>query len=176
MEELELFASFSTWLRFAVDRLAAQASGSAVAADELAETEALMDNEKVLEYVEVYLVDGPLEAYLGGIGAEEADAQADWEKVEAGADLVDMLDREIQRREARKAPVMKALPRVEFLVRYLAGKADGIFANIAEAQRRSVRFGPETRLSLGRPIGRMDARVAAIHREVRAGSFISLAG
>jgi anaphase-promoting complex subunit 4 len=160
MEELDLFAAFSVWLRFTIDRLA---SSSGPATDEILEAEAMMENEKVLDYIEIYLVDSPLGVYFDEVAKE--DFERDWKLAENRPNLMETLDKQLQRQEEGKQ-YMKALPQVDSLIQYLTKTADWIFKNIAEAQRRSVRFGPETKIRIGRPIDKVDSRMSAVHREV----------
>jgi anaphase-promoting complex subunit 4 len=159
MDELDLFAAFSTWLRFQIDRLAASSS----AGDELTEKEATMENGKVLAYIQTYLVNRPADIFFDEVAKE--DYTTDWDHADSGSSLLEMLDKQLKRQEDGQ-PYMKALPHVEFLVAYLQSRANGIFKSIADAQRRSVRFGQSTRISLGQPIGKIDARMCAVSREV----------
>ena len=169
MEELDLFAAFSTWLRLTIDVLAGPGGGAAGGdSDELTEKEALLETDKVLAYIQNYLVESPLSVYLDGVATEDRDKA--WAELEDGLHVLETLDRDIIKME-RRVPYLTALPRVEFLVDYVGRKADGILGDIAESQKRSVRFGQETRLAVGGPVHRAAARMCAVPREVSASSI-----
>lgn len=152
MDELEHFTSFSTWLRFQIDRLASSSS----AIEELTEKEATMDHGKVLTYIERYLTESPLKIFFDEI--EKDDYSADWAHIEDGPSLLDVLDKQLTKQENGQ-PSMKALPHVDFLVKYVTTWSNRIFKDIAEAKKRSVRFGKPIKLSVGHPITKMDTRM-----------------
>ncbi|KAM0334150.1 hypothetical protein ACHAQA_001170 [Verticillium albo-atrum] len=160
MEELDLFAAFSAWLRFQIDRLASSNSAS----EELNEKEAGLDNGKVLAYVQRYLVRSPLSVFFDAASPEERDA--DWKFVLGEpALLLDTVDAQLARQEAGQ-PYMKALPQVAFLVAYLEDRANDIFRDIAEAQKRSVRFGQPTKIVMTDKITRMDTIMSSVVKGV----------
>ncbi|POR37186.1 Coatomer subunit delta [Tolypocladium paradoxum] len=150
MDELEHFAAFSAWLRCQIDRFATTSS------EELTEKEATMDNAKVLTYIERYLTHSPLDVFFDDISKE--DYSADWEHCEDGPSLLDVLDRQLRKQEDGQ-PCMRALPHVDFLVNYMNSWSGRIFKDIAEAKKRSVRFGKSVRLSVGRPVSKMDIKM-----------------
>ncbi|KAH8686721.1 anaphase-promoting complex, cyclosome, subunit 4-domain-containing protein [Ilyonectria robusta] len=152
MDELEHFTSFSTWLRFQIDRLASSSS----AIEELTEKEATMDHGKVLTYIERYLTESPLKIFFDEI--EKDDYSADWAHIEDGPSLLDVLDKQLTNQENGQ-PSMKALPHVDFLVKYVTTWSNRIFKDIAEAKKRNVRFGKPIKLSVGNPITKMDTRM-----------------
>jgi anaphase-promoting complex subunit 4 len=158
MEELESFAVFSSWLRLEIDKLAASSIS-----EELLEKEAAMDHAKVLAYIEQYLTTSPLGLYFDDVGKD--DYTNDWKHADDGASLLDLLDKQIKRHESGQ-PHMKALPRVDFLVNYLTSRAGTIFKNIAEAEKRSVRFGQPTRLEIGDHISKYDIHMCANRKVV----------
>lgn len=161
MDELDHFSSFSTWLRFEIDRLA---SSTASMREELDEKEATIDHGKVLTYIETYLVESPLRIFFDAV--DEADWDAGLAKVEEGASsLLDELETQVSRSEAGQ-PHMKALPHVDFLVDYMASCSNRIFKGIAEAKKRSVRFGSPVKLSVGSPISKMDVRMCKMKNNV----------
>jgi len=153
MEELELFTSFSSWLRFEIDRLASPSQ-----AEELPEKEATMDHSKVLTYIQHCLVESPMTIFFDKVG--QADWTKDWQFVEDGPTLLEMLDVQLQKNDARQ-PHMKAFPKVEFLVDYLSMRANTVFKDIAEAEKRSVRFGKPVRLSVGSPVSMLSMCMSA---------------
>lgn len=153
MDELEHFASFSSWLRFQIDRFAS--SGSAT--DELTEKEATMDTARVLTYIERYLTGSPLDAFFDTVGKE--DYEADWTHIEDGPSLLHVLDKQLKKAEAGQ-PAMKALPHVDFLVNYATNWTGRIFKDIADAKKRNVRFGVPMKLRIGGTISKMDVKMA----------------
>lgn len=152
MDELEHFNAFSTWLRFQIDR---QASSSTTA-DELTEKEATMDTSKVLTYIENYLTHSPLDVYFDQVSEE--DWQADFDHIEDGVGILPILDAQLKKQESGQAS-RKALPHVDFLVSYVTTCSSRIFKDIAEATKRSVRFGKAVKLSIGQPIALMDTLI-----------------
>ena len=167
MDELEHFGVFSTWLKLEIDKLA-----SPNLADELTEKEATMDNGKVLTYIQRYLVSSPLALYF------DEDTSEDYARDEAflgdgGGSLLQILDKHLKLQAAGQ-PYMKALPRVDFLVNYLTSRANSVFGDIAEAQKRTVRFGKSTELSIGTEIWRQDIQLCFKGKDV--GSFSTLPG
>ncbi len=122
--------------------------------------EATMDNAKE-EFPGVYtrVPDGqPLPLYLGEVDSE--DYSKDWEHVEDGSSLLEMLDRQLKKWEAGQ-PYMKALPNLVFLINYLTSRADSVFREIVGAEKRNVRFGQPIELPLGEQLWRSDVRMTA---------------
>lgn len=158
MEELELFSTFSSWLRFEIDKLA-----SSSAADEISEKEATMDTAKVLAYIQRYLTASPLALYFDEV--DKDNYHDSWQRAQDAPSLLETLDQQLKRQESGQ-PIMKALPQLDFLVSYLTSKADNLLASIAMTQKRSVRLGRETRLEIGSNISRYDVRMCAQHRPV----------
>lgn len=152
MDELDNFTAFSTWLRFQIDRLATPAS----AGEELTEKEATLDVGKVLAYIERYLTASPMAVFFDEISSD--DYKTDWEHLEDGRSLLDVLDKQLRRREEGHAS-MKALPHVEFLISYATSRSNKIFEGIAGGQKRRVRFGKAMTLSNGQPISHVDMKM-----------------
>ncbi|KAK0621351.1 anaphase-promoting complex, cyclosome, subunit 4-domain-containing protein [Bombardia bombarda] len=165
MDELEHFTSFSTWLRMEIDELA-----SSTMTEELTEKEATLDNAKVLTYIQRYLVNSPLALFLDDVAKE--DYNKDLELAEDGHSLLQLLDRQLQRNDVG-LPYMKALPHLDFLVNYLTGRAGAVFKDIAEAEKRSIRFGQATEISIGQKIWKHDVFVCPRHQKtgVDSGAF-----
>lgn len=152
MDELQHFSAFSAWLRFQIDQLGGPGTGP----DELTDKEAMMDHTKVLTYIERYLTNSPLDIFLNEIAKEDYDS--DLKFIDDGPTLLDVLDKQLKKHEAGQ-PSMKALPHVDFLVNYATTWSNKIFSSIAEAKRRSVRFGKPVKLSIGKPITKMDMKM-----------------
>ncbi|KAJ0316790.1 hypothetical protein COL5a_011413 [Colletotrichum fioriniae] len=157
MDELDLFHAFSTWMRFQIDRFAAPNSAS----EELTEKEATMENSKVLVYVQRYLVESPMAIFLDEVATD--DYSANWERAESGTSMLDELDTQLKRQEEGQA-YLKAFPNVGFLVDYLTARVNGVFKDIAEAQKRSVRFGQPTKIGLGQKIAKIDSTMCSERR------------
>lgn len=119
-----------------------------------------MDNGKVLAYIQRCLTRSPMGPYLEDVSREEYDA--DWAAIDQGAGpvLLDLVDTQLKRCDEGQ-PYMKALPTVGFLVDYLHNRADGLFRDIAEAQKRSVRFGHPTKIVAEEGISQMDSVTAS---------------
>src|SRR5687767_13389696 len=167
MDELDNFTAFSTWLRFQIDRLATPAT----AGEELTEKEATLNVGKVLAYIEGYLTASPMAIFFDEISRD--DYKTDWDHLEDGRSLLDVLDKQLRRREEGQ-PSMKALPHVEFLISYATARSNKIFEGIAEAQKRRVRFGKAMPLSIGRPVLNMDMKLRDASNEVSPGSVHGL--
>ncbi|EHA57965.1 hypothetical protein MCOR27_003712 [Pyricularia oryzae] len=157
MDELELFKIFSTWLRFQIDRMATTSM-----TDELSEREATMDNGKVLQYISKHLTKSPAAACFGG--KDDVNFRKDQERIDDGVPLLELLDTQIRRAEDNLS-YMQAFPRVDFLVLYLKNKAQSVFEDIAEAERRSVRFGTPTSLTIGGPIRKHEMHVCPLYQQ-----------
>ncbi|KXH30890.1 anaphase-promoting complex component Cut20/Apc4 [Colletotrichum simmondsii] len=158
MDELDLFHAFSTWMRFQIDRFAAPNSAS----EELTEKEATMENSKVLVYVQRYLVESPMAIFLDEVATD--DYSADWERAESGTSMLEELDTQLKRQEEGQA-YLKAFPNVGFLIDYLTARVNGVFKDIAEAQKRSVRFGQPTKIGLGQKIAKIDSTMCSERRD-----------
>ncbi|ORY69465.1 anaphase-promoting complex component Cut20/Apc4 [Pseudomassariella vexata] len=151
MEELDLFHCFSTWLRHEIDSLASSSTN-----EELTEKEATMEHGKVLTYIRQYLPASPLRCYLRSVPKE--DSQRDWELAENGSSLLDMLDKQISKQESGQDQ-SAMFSQIDFLGAYLASKANVVFDGIAEAEKRSVRFGKPTKIELKHSISKFDVRM-----------------
>jgi anaphase-promoting complex subunit 4 len=158
MDELEHFNSFSTWLRFQIDRFATSSD-----AEELTEKEATMDMSKILVYIERYLTDGSLSVYFDEMSKD--DYASDWKLVDDGVGLLDLLTMQLKKHESGQKAMM-ALPRVEFLVDYATTSSEKIFEEIAVAKKRSVRFGQSIQLSTGQRIKSFDSRMCQLAEKV----------
>jgi anaphase-promoting complex subunit 4 len=162
MEELDLFSTFSMWLRFEIDRLASSSGG-----EELSEKEAMMDIAKVLAYIQRYLTTSPLAVYFDEV--DKDDYTRDWKHAEDGVSLLDMLEKQLKRRGSGQ-PFMKAMPNLDFLINYLSSRAKAVLNSIAETQRRSVRFAQPIRLEIGTNISKYALRLCAKPSPVRSSS------
>ncbi|KAI6779565.1 anaphase-promoting complex subunit 4 [Emericellopsis cladophorae] len=155
MDELDHFKAFSAWLRFQIDRLALSNSEG----EELTEREATLNTGKALTYIESYLVYSPLQAYLEEVAEQDRDEA--WGYAEQGIPLKDAMRAQIRKLE-RRQEAKKAVPKVQFLVDFGIHWSNTMFAQIAEAKKRSVRFGTPLRMSLGRKVDLYDTRMHAL--------------
>ena len=153
MSELEHFTAFSIWLRLEIDKQA-----SSTVSEELTEKEATMDNAKVLLYIQRYLITSPLAMYFDE--GDKGDYTKDEKLVDDGQSLLQLLDKELQKQESGQ-DYLKTLPHIGFLVNYLANKAGAVFQNIAEAEKRGVRFGEAAKISIGTRIWKEDVFLCA---------------
>ncbi|KAI1743615.1 anaphase-promoting complex, cyclosome, subunit 4-domain-containing protein [Xylaria scruposa] len=155
MEELELFHTFSIWLRHEIDRLASSST-----TEELTEKEASMEHGKILAYIQHYMPASPLRHYLSTVSAE--DTERDRKLADGGSPILELLERQIRKQEAGQADT-GSYPQVEFLCKYLDSQASSVLEGIAEAERRSVRFGQPTKVVLDDNLLRFDIRLSATH-------------
>lgn len=158
MEELELFQSFSIWLRHEIDRLAAPS-----AVEELSEKEATMEHGKVLAYIQQYMAASPLRYHLSNVPGESSDRSR--RQAEGGSSLLELLSKQLNKLDT-KQPDDDAFAQVEFLCGYLDSKASAIFEGIAEAEKRSVRFGQPTAIELDSSIVKFDVIMSAVSNAV----------
>lgn len=137
VDELDLFSSFSAWLRYEIDRLVSDPTQSS-ANEEGAEKEGAIDHSKVLQYLQTTLTLSPLAVYFGT--PLESETVEDWSHEDHGLPMFTLLDRQLQKQE-QGLPYMKHLLRVDFLLNVLSQQTTTIFSQIAGAERRNVLFG-----------------------------------
>ncbi len=135
VDELDLFAAFSAWLRYEIDRLASDSPPSP--SDEAIEKEALIDHSKVLLYIQTAMTTSPLAAYLGELPVDD-NKQPDYNRSRMPS--FDVLHEQLKKQD-QGLPHMPSLLRVEPLCSFLSCQANSIFAQIAEAERSNVSFG-----------------------------------
>ncbi|KAF2969264.1 hypothetical protein GQX73_g4344 [Xylaria multiplex] len=153
MEELELFHAFSIWLRHEIDNLASSST-----TEDLTEKDATMEHSKILAYIQQYMPASPLRFYLSNVTME--DIKRDRKLADGGSSLLDLLGKQIKRQESGQ-PYTGTYPQVEFLCKYLDSQATSVLEGIAEAERRSVRFGQVTKIVLDNNVSRFDVRLSA---------------
>lgn len=69
------------------------------------------------------------------------------EHMQESSAILNELDEQLKLEQAGK-PFLEALPNMPFLVEFLTIKAGDVFQNIAEAEKRSVRFGQAVKIEL----------------------------
>lgn len=159
IEELDLFRMFSSWLRITIDRVSASSLS-----DEIMEKEALLDPSKILRYIEKYLVQSPMATYFEDLPEELVEEE--WETyVNDSAGMLNQVDEQARAQEAGEADVM-AMPHMSFLVDLLTEKANGVFDEIAEAEKRLVRFGQAVQLDLPDAVSKVAMTMCSVHRPV----------
>ncbi|XDG01460.1 hypothetical protein ABKA04_001075 [Annulohypoxylon sp. FPYF3050] len=168
MEELELFQSFSIWLRHEIDRLASS-SGT----DDLTEKEATMEHGKILAYIQQYMSASPLRHHLSNVPAENSEEGR--RQAEGGSSLLELLSKQLKKHDTGQ-PDESVFSQVEFLCGYLGDKTDAIFEGIAEAEKRSVRFGQPAALKLENKISMIDVTmsVTSISGAPQAATYTAL--
>lgn len=168
MEELELFQSFSIWLRHEIDRLASS-SGT----DDLTEKEATMEHGKILAYIQQYMSASPLRHHLSNVLAENSEEGR--RQAEGGSSLLELLSKQLKKHDTGQ-PDESVFSQVEFLCGYLDDKTDAIFEGIAEAEKRSVRFGQPAALKLENKISMIDVTmsVTSISGAPQAATYTAL--
>ncbi|POS76498.1 hypothetical protein DHEL01_v205107 [Diaporthe helianthi] len=152
MEELELFRIFSSWVRLTIDRVS-----STAVPDDLMEKEALLDPAKILRYIERYLVSSPMAIHFAKV--PKGDWDEDWQRMQDCSAVSDELDKQLKLQDAGKS-CTKGLAKMAFVVDLLTMKAEGVFKNIAEAEKRSVRFGQALKLELARETSSLETFAA----------------
>ncbi|KAL3419348.1 Anaphase-promoting complex subunit 4 [Phlyctema vagabunda] len=156
VDELELFGTFSAWLRYEIDRLASEASSSAN--DDQADKEASIDHGKVLLYLETVMTRNPLGVFLDDTTDED---KKDWAKIGGNEPVFGLLVKELRKQESGH-PYLKALPRVEILCNLLSQHASSVFSQIADGEKRNVLFGQAVKLGTAYTGRLTDMRMQAI--------------
>lgn len=141
VDELELFTSFSAWLRYEIDRLASDASSQ----NDDGDKEALIDHGKVLLYIQTVMTNSPLAAFIGEVKPEDYEEES--AHVGKGAQMFDLLTRQLEKQE-QGLKYRRTLPQVDFLCKYLRAQATGIFTQIADAEKSNVLFGKASELGM----------------------------
>ncbi len=136
VEELDLFAAFSAWLRQEIDRLASDSSASPP--HDVLEKEATIDHSKVLFYIQTVMTTSRLSVFLQDDLVEEQDRY--WASAERGSPMLERLDTQLRRQE-EGLPYEKSLPKIALLCRHMGRQAAAVFDQIAEAEKRNVLFG-----------------------------------
>lgn len=157
VDELDLFAAFSNWVRHEIDRLASDSSASPD--DDKVEKEASIDHSKVLQYLQTAMTTSPLAMYFDDSIPEDHDNS--WKNAEQGLPMYDLLDKQLHKQE-RGVPYMKTLPRVDLLCKLLAAQASTIFGQIAEAEKRNVLFGKVYEIGVTETAGPVGMRMSTV--------------
>ncbi|KAH8589995.1 anaphase-promoting complex, cyclosome, subunit 4-domain-containing protein [Bisporella sp. PMI_857] len=155
VEELDLFAAFSAWLRHEIDRLASDTSSSAN--EEANEKEASLDHGKVLLYLKTSMNSSPLAIYFADDSDKDFNTLADPGRRDGT--LFVLLEEQLRKQE-QGLPYMKPLLRIHLLCGYLTQQASAIFKQIAEAEKRNVLFGKPHDLGVAQEGAPMDMKMS----------------
>ncbi|CAD6442860.1 c06f7089-702f-465a-9a30-5ce32c70bb1d [Sclerotinia trifoliorum] len=161
VDELELFTSFSAWLRHEIDRLASD--GSSSQNDDNGDKEASIDHVKVLLYIQTVMINSPLAAFIGEVTPE--DYQNESAHIGKGIQVFDLLTRQLEKQE-QGSKYRKTLPQVEFLYKYLRNQAAAIFTQIANAEKSNVHFGRASELGMAHKDVPVEMKMNMIDRNV----------
>ncbi|KAM3077296.1 hypothetical protein ACMFMG_006647 [Clarireedia jacksonii] len=161
VDELDLFTSFSTWIRYEIDRLS---SDSLTHAEDAADKEASVDHSKVLLYIQTAMTNSSLSAFITEV--TPTDFEDECAHAKKDVHLFDKLTRQLEKQEQGQK-YRKTLPQVEFLCKYLRSQATAIFSQIAEAEKRNVLFGkaielgvPQDNVSMDVTMNEVDHRIS----------------
>ena len=135
VDELDLFAAFSSWLRHEIDRLASDSSSSPN--DEANEKESSLNHSKVLLYLQTVMTNSPLSMFFNDGSEDHKEAMT---QLRTGTRIFDQVDQQLQK-QTRGLPYIKELLRVDLLCHILDQEAAAIFSQVAGAERRNVLFG-----------------------------------
>lgn len=141
VEELDLFAAFSVWLRREIDKLASE--GSSSPSDESLEKESMIDHGKVLLYMQTGLTTSRLAPFFHD--SSPADFEKNWESMGDGVPVLDLIDTQLRKHDDYQ-PYTKALLPIDSLCNCLTRQASALFQQIAEAEKRNVFFGQPVQL------------------------------
>ena len=144
--ELRGFTAFSTWLKHEIEVQSAEPGSSA--AQEASESDTNIDHASTLEYIRGAMKQSRLfDLFNIGLRAEQ---RPQWDLTAEGRSLYDLYVRELKNTNNTDAPE-RQLPGVDALLGHLDSQCNGVFARIAETQKRNVRFGNPINLGKDTP-------------------------
>lgn len=152
VDEIDLFTSFSSWVRYEIDRLASENSLNEEATDK----ESSIDHSKVLLYLQTYMTASPLGVYF--VNSSDEDYKACWSQVGQGVPIFDLLVKQLRKQE-KGHTYITPLPRLDLLCKFLANQASTIFGQIAEAEKRNVLFGKALEVGVAAEESPMDMKM-----------------
>ena len=156
--ELRQFSAFSTWLRQEIET-----QSSDVSTTEAAQKDMNIDCGSTLEYIQGPMTRSQLARFFDlDLGVDKG---SQWDLAAEGRSLFELYKKELKLDE-REEPTGKSLPALDALIGHLHTQCRVVFNNIAETQKRNVRFAYPTSLGLGTPICtdmRMLAEVSGYH-------------
>lgn len=142
--ELRQFQAFSGWLRQEIDIQAIDASSS-----DTTEKDVNVDHVTTLEYIQGPMMRSQLTISLGL--QPPAEGHLLWDLAAEKTPLLELYTREHKINPAKGSSPRKLLPGIDVLIGHLGLQCENIFNQIAETQRRNVRFGDPVSLGAGTP-------------------------
>ena len=141
--ELRQFSAFSTWLRQEIET-----QSSEVNSTEAAQKDINIDYGSTLEYIQGPMTRSQLVRFFDlGLGSDKS---SQWDLAAEGRSLFELYKKELKADE-REEPTGKRLPALDALIEHLDTQCRSVFNNIAETQKRNVRFAYPTSLGTGTP-------------------------
>ncbi len=141
--ELRQFSAFSTWLRQEIET-----QSSDVSTTEAAQKDINIDYGSTLEYIQGAMTRSQLARFFDlNLGVDKG---SQWDLAAEGRSLFELYKKELKTDE-REEPTGKSLPALDALIRHLHTQCRAVFNNIAETQKRNVRFANPTSLGAGTP-------------------------
>ena len=141
--ELRQFAAFSTWLRQEIETQSSEFSST-----EAAQKDVNIDYGSTLEYIQGPMTRSQLTRFFDLEPAIDKGSQ--WDLAAEGRSLFELYKKELKTDE-REEPTGKSLPALDALIEHLHTQCRAVFNNIAETQKRNVRFAYPTSLGTGTP-------------------------
>lgn len=153
MEEIDLFPSFSTWIRFEIDKLSSSNSVSV----EICEREGELNAGKISAYIDRYLEASPISAFLGQVTGSQHTASAD-SILKSSMGPLHLLGEDLELFASGQTNSFTRL-QVKFLVDFLGERTNALLGSIASAQKQAIHFGPPTGIRLPGPVRSLDLRL-----------------
>ncbi|RKF82568.1 Anaphase-promoting complex subunit 4 [Golovinomyces cichoracearum] len=154
VDEIELFTSFSAWLRYLLDQLA---SGSNLT-DDTNEKESSIDHNKVLLYLQTSMTSSVLTDHFVQSSQPNSEEQENTENSSTkfcGDVLFKTIDQELKKQK-QGLPYNRSILSLDFLCGYLSTKAQALFSKIAETEKCNVYFRNEHLVGTAEPNSPMD--------------------
>jgi len=143
--ELRQFQAFSGWLRQEIDTQATDASPS-----EPTEKDISVDHASVLEYIQGPMMQSRLIDF-DNLEEQQEEQPLQWNLAAEGSALLEIYKHE-HKNAIKGNSSDKRLPGLDALIRHLEIQCETVFDQMAETQRRNVRFGAPVSLGLGVPL------------------------
>ena len=139
--EYRQFQAFSLWIRYEIDVQAADSSSS-----EVDERESNVDHASTLEYVQGAMMQSQLIQLFGLDKSQDQSSQ--WDLAAEGISIFELYKREYEHSD-QESKSAKQLPGLDAIIDHLQSRCEIVFAQIADTQRRNVRFGAPIALGHG---------------------------
>lgn len=143
VEELDLFAAFSIWLRREIDKLASE--GSSGASDDSLEKESLIDHGKILLYLQTALTNSRLIPFFEDSSPE--DSEKNWQSMGEGIPVLELIDEQLRKHDNYRTFTKTLLP-VDLLCNCLTKQVNALLHEVAKADCRNVFFGKVVKLGI----------------------------